>query len=248
MLPAWKQQFQLNTALDVACGVGHFSALLQESGFKVVAVEGRAYNAEEARQRVPGLMVHLGDVEELNSLGLQPCDLVFCLGLIYHLENPLRTIRQLRGLTNKLMVVESMCVDDPLPRLELRDEGPSEDQGLRHLAFYPSEICLIKMLYRAGFTFVYRFAHLPDHPDFYANRMRRRTRTMLVASLMEIDSPLLEQAVEPGNRPDPWTTSWAEMCRPVGRLRAFMAKPWPDQVAILRRKLGLGVSPRIAGR
>jgi SAM-dependent methyltransferase len=248
ILPEWKTQFQLATSLDVACGVGHYSALLQECGFDVAAVEGRADNVEEAQRRVPGLSVHLGDVEELSNLGLGTYDLVFCLGLLYHLENPLRSIRQLCGVTGKLMVVESMCLEDDQPRLELRDEGPSEDQGLRHVAFYPSEPCLIKMMYRAGFQSVYRMRSLPDHPDFQSTRMRRRRRTMLVASRQELSSPWLVLAKEPDNIPDPWETSYGQRWRRLQYLRGFMVKPWPEKAATLRRLLGLGVSPRVAGR
>ena len=49
--------------------------------------------------------------------------------------------------------------------MALVDEGKTEDQGLNHIAFYPTEACLIKMLYRSGYSHVYVFNVPPDHSD-----------------------------------------------------------------------------------
>ena len=37
-------------------------------------------------------------------------DLVLCFGLLYHLENPMRTIRHLRALTGQGLLLESMSL------------------------------------------------------------------------------------------------------------------------------------------
>lgn len=238
LLPAWKRELRLNSALDVGCGVGHFSALLQQFGFEVNAFEGRAENAEEARCRVAGLKVHAGEVEEISSFGLGSFDLVLALGLLYHLENPFRAIRQLRDMTRQLLVIESMCVDDPNPVLCLRDEGHGEDQGLRYVAFYPSEACLAKMLYRAGFSFVYRFLNLPNHPDFSARLGKRRVRTMLAASTEPLSATYWAQMTEPATSADPWVSTLGRTWNQVARLGRFALKPWPEKMATLRRRRG----------
>jgi SAM-dependent methyltransferase len=236
---AWKTQLGLKTAWDVGCGLGQYSALLSELDFQTRALDGRADNVEEAARRVPGLNVGVADVENpaLGELGAS--DLVFCLGLLYHLENPFRAICNLAQLTGKLMVIESMCTWDELPVLYLREEGPTEDQGLRHIAFYPSESCLIKMLYRAGFSHVYRFTRLPDYVDFRASMDQTKRRTMLVASRMEFSSPFLAPVAEPPAQYDPWRTAWANTTQPVRRVAHFVTKPWPEKVATLRRLLGI---------
>jgi len=241
LLPEWKCDLQLNSALDVGCGVGHFSALLHQFGFDVNAFEGRAENAEEARSRVAGLNVYVGEAEEIASFGIGPCDLVLALGLLYHLENPFRVIRQLRNVTGKLLVIESMCMDDPNPVLFLRDEGHGEDQGLRYVAFYPSEACLAKMLYRAGFPFVYRFLKLPAHPDFAASLRKHRVRTMLAASTEPLNVPYLATMAEAATSADPWISTVGRTWNYVVRLGRFALKPWSEKVATLRRRRMLGI-------
>ena len=47
---------------------------------------------------------------------------------------------------------------------------PMRTQSLTDVAFYASEGCLVKMLYRAGFAGVYRVAVVPEHDDFRAVR------------------------------------------------------------------------------
>ena len=236
LLPEWKRELQLNSALDVGCGVGHFAALLQQLGFEVKAFEGRAENAEEAEHRVNGLKVYIGEAEEIGSFGIGSFDLVLALGLLYHLENPFRVIRHLRDITAKLLVIESMCVNDPNPVLCLRDEGHGEDQGLRYVAFYPSEACLAKMLYSAGFPFVYRFLKLPDHPDFSAKLRKHRVRTMLAASAAPLTEAYLAKMVEPTTPADPWISTVGKTWNQMVRLSRFALKPWPEKMAVLRRR------------
>jgi hypothetical protein len=243
---AWKAQLELQTAWDIGCGLGHYSELLLDLGFETRALDGRAANAEEAARRVPGLEVGVADVEDPAITEIGPADLVFCLGLLYHLENPFRAIRNLAPLARKLIVIESQCTWDELPVLYLLEEGTSEDQGLRHIAFYPSESCLIKMLYRAGFARVYRFKRLPDNVDFKASLEQTKRRTMLVGSKFEFSSPYLEFVPEPQAQYDPWKTAWAEVMQRIRRLRYFVSKPWPEKITTMRRMLGAGKTVKSA--
>ena len=233
-LGAWKGEFALKTAWDVGCGVGVYSALLMECGFETRALDGREENVAEASRRVPGLDVRTADVEDRAVVGFGTADLVFCLGLLYHLENPFRAICNLAQITEKMMVIESMCTWDELPVLYLREERDFEDQGLRNIAFYPSESCLIKMLYRGGFSSVYRFAHSPDSADFRGSSDQGKRRTMLVASRMEVSSSLLVPVREPRADYDPWEVIRAPERKSCWERGGLAKKPW------VRRLLGVG--------
>ena len=86
----------------------------------------------------------------------------------------------------------------------LVDEGPSEDQGLNHILFYPTETCLQKMLYCAGFRFVYRFTTPPEHPGYHRSGRIPKIRTMLAASHELITSSQLEVVPQPSTPIQPW--------------------------------------------
>src|SRR5882672_11414568 len=161
-----EKQLTPTTAVDVGCGLGYFSAFLRARGLQVTAVDGRKENVDEASRRVPQVDFHTMNAEDPVLRDLGRFDLVLCFGLLYHLENPFLAIRHLHAMTSGLLLVESMVFPGTEPMMALVDEPQVEDQSLNRIAFYPTEACLIKMLYHAGFRNVYLLTKLPDHPDF----------------------------------------------------------------------------------
>jgi SAM-dependent methyltransferase len=208
------------SAIDVGCGVGNSARFLSDMGFRVVAVDEREENVKEAKRRYPEITFHTANVEDLPVAEMSTFDLVLCFGILYQLENPFRVIRNLHSLAGKILLIETMCVPNSETTMELLDEGYCEEQGLTYAAFYPSESSLIKMLYRAGFPFVYRFERLPAHKLYTSTLWRKRLRTMLVASKVALTAPNLALARDqmrfvPGPS-DPWST-------PLSRVRSFSA-------------------------
>jgi len=146
-----------------------------------------------------------------------------------------RALRNLYDVTANVLFVESMCIPGGAPVAYLRDEGLGEDQGLRHVALYPSETCLIKMLYRAGFRWVYRSRSLPNHQEFQATVWQKRLRTILIASKMALDRRFLVPVKEPVTKSDSWTTAWGQCRRSVKSLAHFIHMPWTKKLATLNR-------------
>ena len=147
-----KPALGLSAAVDAGCGVGFFSQTLAECGLHTCGFDARAENIEEARRRFPGIPFEQADVETREISRLGQFDLVLCFGLLYHLENPWQAIRNLRAITEKCLVLESMCLPEGRCSLLLRQEPRQDDQSLTEMACYPSESTLVKMLYRAGFA------------------------------------------------------------------------------------------------
>ena len=216
---------RLESALDAGCGVGFFSQTLAECGLNVCGFDGREENIAEARKRFPSVPFETADIEERSILELGRFDFVLCCGLIYHLENPMRAIRNLSALTEKCLLVESMCIPEGKASMALREEPRADDQSLTDVACYPSEGGLVKMLYRAGFATVYRVAPLPEHEDFRETAEHARKRTVLLASRVPIDIAGFRLYPEPHDAGDPWRK--AEAARPslAKRVGRFLASP-----------------------
>jgi SAM-dependent methyltransferase len=219
VIPPWQSALGLRTALDLGCGVGYYSAMLRDLGFQTSAADGRAENISEARVRHSGIDFRVADAEDPALPALGVFDFVICLGLLYHLENPLRGIRNLRALTGKLLLMESMVVPDDEPYLVVLDEPAGEDQSLGAVSCYPSEGAIVKMAYRAGFPHVYKFRELPNHELYRSGIGRARARTIIAASAAPLDSPLVEVAVEPRSSGDLWTTDPTGITKTLRRLR-----------------------------
>lgn len=226
-----KPELGLATALDAGCGVGFFAQILQECGLSVGAFDGRAANVAEARKRFPEIPFEQGDIENPGIRALGEFDLTLCFGLLYHLENPMLAIRHLRGLTRKGLLLESMCIPGNGAGMVWREEPPAADQSLTDIALYPSEACLVKMLYRAGFAAVYRVAELPDHDDFRETPLHARRRTVLFAAVAAAKVTGLERIEEPRDFADPWSKTATEAgdIPLVGRAWRFLRRPRPQQ-------------------
>jgi SAM-dependent methyltransferase len=245
LLAEIKMPLGLRTAVDVGCGLGYFSGLLQSTGFEVTGVDGRHQNVEEAQRRNPNTRFLRFDAEDPSLRSLGRFDLVFCFGLLYHLENPLLAIRHLRAMTEKVLLVEGVIFPGDEPTMGLVDEGPSEDQGLNHIAFYPTEACLQKMLYCAGFRFVYRFTAPPEHPGYHRNGRIPKIRTMLAASHELITSSQLEVVPQPSTPIQPWDAeNVAANTSSAEALRGFSQKRLSEKLKILSFLVRRKASPQ----
>jgi tRNA (mo5U34)-methyltransferase len=107
------------TALDLACSEGWFAhQLLDWGAAHVTGIDVRDVNirrANEVRDNLglPGdrLRFEVADVYDLTAERWGQFDVVLCLGLVYHLENPVGAIRIARDLTRRLCVIESQLTE-----------------------------------------------------------------------------------------------------------------------------------------
>lgn len=98
-------------ALDLGCLEGGFSLELARQGVQVLGVEGRDSNFVKCQAlaehlALPQLRFELSDVKTLSAQRHGRFDLVLCLGLLYHLDDPAAFLSHLgRELTNERAVM-----------------------------------------------------------------------------------------------------------------------------------------------
>jgi len=135
-------------ALDLACSEGWFAhRLLDWGAARVVGVDIRPENirrAELVRDRLgvdsDRLGFLLADVFDPVVATLGPFDVVLCLGLIYHLENPIGALRIAHRLTGGICVVET--------QLHEHDEPIAHGWGV---SGEPDRAALLDAMAAAGF-------------------------------------------------------------------------------------------------
>ena len=196
-LPDLVAKKSLVTALDAGCAFGYFSGYLKELGLEVTALDARQENVDEARKRNPGVSFCVSDIEDPSETLALPFDMVLCLGLLYHLENPFRAIRSLARLTGDVLVISTRVAPTSRASALLYEELRDIDQAVNYMALIPSKAALVKMLYRSGFGYVYQPVHMPDHEEYRSSALMRAKRTMLVAAKTELDTPILRPVREP---------------------------------------------------
>lgn len=211
-----KPFFGLSSALDASCSLGFHTQTLDDCDLRVCAFDAREENVAEARRRYRHLLFECASLEDRGITELGNFDFVLSFGLLHTVENPLLALRNLRTLTSKCLLLESLCLPDEQPTMHLGDPHLS-NSPLSGVAWLLSEGSLVEMLYRVGFSHVYRVAPLPSHEDFRDTPDHQRRRTILLASCAPIDLAGFRLCPELHESQDPW--SKATPVRPGLRVR-----------------------------
>jgi tRNA (mo5U34)-methyltransferase len=147
------------TVLDVGAWDGFYSFECARRGADVTAIDlwHPDHNATSEGFAVAraalGLPVRAmrGSVFDLNSRRVEPRDLVLFLGVLYHLEDPLGALRQLRCVTRELLILET-ATDFNLIRRPAVAFYPEGERAIDHSNWFaPNAAALKGMLQAAGF-------------------------------------------------------------------------------------------------
>jgi hypothetical protein len=101
--------------LDLACQEGCYAIEAALAGAEVVGVEAREAHVARARECAVAAGVgtrvryEIGDVRRIDEDALGRFDIVFLLGILYHLEaaDAVETIRRIGGLCDDLLIVDT---------------------------------------------------------------------------------------------------------------------------------------------
>jgi tRNA (mo5U34)-methyltransferase len=184
-------------ALDVACNEGYFSQVLYHLGARVRAIDIRPQNIERARivQSLRGLSADRLKFEVEDFLENRDSDgrydLTLFLGLLYHLENPMGALRQLRRVTKTLSIVEtqltrfngvvesgwgregeSLHLPASLAILQQTDTEQNRLAAYQSLSFIPNLAAVTQMLTAAGFSRVSQVSVRPAMNPQYLSHDR----------------------------------------------------------------------------
>lgn len=104
------------TAVDLACHEGWFAFhLAQRGAAPVLGLDARPSHVSDAAlmARAMGIgsfSARVLDIENASSEEIGTHDLTLMLGLLYHLENPVRALRLARAVTRKALYIETQVV------------------------------------------------------------------------------------------------------------------------------------------
>ena len=192
--------------LDVGCGVGYLARFFVERECSVTGVDGREANLAVLRRRHPGVETRLVDLDRQTLEPLGGFEVVFCYGLLYHLENPVAGLRSMAAVCEELFLLETLVCDRAEPVMVLVDEPRVHNQALGQLGSRPSPSYVVMALNRVGFPFIYAPREPPHHPDFrfaWRNDFSiahdgHNLRCIFVASRHRLNNPQLVTLLEAG--------------------------------------------------
>lgn len=153
--------------LDIGCADGYFTFLAESRGASVVAIDAWPHQgfflAHEVRQS--NVEFYQMDLYDLQPDTFGTFDIVFFMGVYYHLKNPILALERVASLTRELAIIESQITD--LPGFE--EAGVSRFYEHEELApgdptnwWVPNVPCLLQTVRAAGFPrveFVASYLH-----------------------------------------------------------------------------------------
>jgi SAM-dependent methyltransferase len=187
--------------IEIGCGPGDHTGFFLQRGCSICAVDARQECIQAVQTRYPGVVTAAVDMNKPDALrGLGTFEIVYCYGLLYHLEDPNTGIANLASACSDLLLLES-CVSAAGFEHVYHAEELAEDftQSIRGLGCRPTRQWLFKSLQR-HFPFVYQTRTQPNHPEFpldwsTASDERGLIRIVLVASRQPLDNDLLSPSL-----------------------------------------------------
>jgi tRNA (mo5U34)-methyltransferase len=147
--------------LDLGCNSGFWSlkALAAGADF-ALGVEGRPELVNQARyvasvQGVPPerARFEVGDIFQFDYASFPPANIVFCLGLMYHVCRPVELLEKIASVNTEVLVIDTTLSQSPHSYLEVRfDDTADPRNAIRDsLVFYPSCRAVIDLAEAAGY-------------------------------------------------------------------------------------------------
>jgi FkbM family methyltransferase len=195
--------------LEVGAGVGDLTSFFLDRGCSVTAIEPRpenlAYFAAQYDEAgfwpANRLRILRGDAWRLAVHGeVAPHPVLFCYGLLYHLDRPLDALREMAASCTDLLVLETRVSYASDERLEIEEEDAAHPtNAVFGRGCEPSRRWVYARLSEL-FSHVYMPLTQPAHPQFHLDWRRPepppgRHRAIFVASRRELENSVLHPGV-----------------------------------------------------
>jgi SAM-dependent methyltransferase len=192
-----KQPMEDLRVLDLACGEGVYAIETALRGTKVLAIDARTERMDKGAQAakrlgLTNLQFKQDDVRQVTVASYGEFDVVYFLGILYHLDVPdvFHVLENIYGICRKLVIIDThVCL---LPRGEVQYKGRTY-KGAKHrehddadpdpvrrsrllasldntFSFQFTKESLVRLLNDTGFTLVCE-CHVPLEPFKPSNRI-----------------------------------------------------------------------------
>ncbi len=149
--------------LDLGCNAGFWSLHAAEAGCDfVLGIDGREMHVEQAnfvfqvknveRSRYEFVK---GNVLEFDFSDIGDFDIVLCLGLLYHVSNPLSLVERMSRVNTHVLLIDTALSPAPGSCFEVRHEGSLADPRSAvdyELVLYPTAAAVFDVTAEFGYT------------------------------------------------------------------------------------------------
>ena len=185
-----------NSVLEVGAGIGDHTSFFLDRGCQVVSSEARPANLEILSSCYPNIKVRHLDLDNPDLTMNELFDIVYCYGLLYHLNKPAEAIEFMSHRCRKMLLLET-CVSSGEEELinPCLEPAESPSQAISGKGCRPTRKWIHNQL-KNHFAFVYMPITQPNHEEFPIDwsvppSTQTLTRSVFIASRQQIDNKLL---------------------------------------------------------
>lgn len=194
------------SVLEVGAGIGDHTQFFLDRDCQVVSTEARKANLDVLRHRYPDLRTEPLNLDAPAPSFTERFDIVYCYGVLYHLNDPAAALAFMARCTRDLLLLETRVSFGSGEAVNSCDEDtriPSHSvhgKGCR-----PSRPWVFRRL-QSLFPFVYMPLTQPAHEEFPLDWTtpptgQPLTRSVFIAARQAIHNPLLVEAIPMLQRP-----------------------------------------------
>ena len=151
-----EEHFQNKSVLEIGCGLADLGVSFWEKGCKVHSVDGRQEHIARCRELHKdknGMTFEQVNLEK--EVELDKYDIVLHLGVLYHLPDVDKSIREMSEICKDIMILETEVSDSDDPEFCLKiNEHRGYDQSMSGVGSRPSADYVERLLSENGFDFV----------------------------------------------------------------------------------------------
>ncbi|MEG4071187.1 FkbM family methyltransferase [Microcoleus sp. Pol14C2] len=183
------------TVLELGAGIGDHTSFFLDRSCEVVAAEGRPQNLEILRARYPDIEAIQLDIDTPDLKINQQFDIVYCYGLLYHLQTPTQAIEFMaRSCQNMLLLETSVSFGEEEAINFCKEEADYPSQAISGNGCRPTRKWVYNQL-KQYFEFVYMPITQPNHEqfpiDWTLSSSETLVRSVFIASRQELNNILL---------------------------------------------------------
>jgi tRNA (mo5U34)-methyltransferase len=170
--------------LDLACNAGFWSLCALQSGCEfVVGIDGRQLHIDQANficeaegiesSRYSFLCGNIFDID-LSQFG--SFDLVFCLGLMYHVSKPMELIEKICEVNSDILIIDTFVLGVPGSFLGIRRNRLEEPRSSvdYELVFLPTKQCVLDIVEQFGYSVSMLKPDFQDYAGALDYKLRQR--------------------------------------------------------------------------
>lgn len=187
--------------LEVGAGIGDHSSYFLDRGCRMVITEGRSENLQVLKSRYPTQDIRHLDMENPDANMPDLFDVVYCYGLLYHLNKPKEAIEFMSQHCQNMLLLETCVSFGEEESINLVDEpADSPSQAVSGEGCRPTRTWIYNQL-KHYFEFVYMPITQPNHEEFplnweqYPKNNGTLTRSVFIASRQKLENILLIEEI-----------------------------------------------------